>query len=69
MGSIGIEVECSINFPWIYIDKINNKRVVEVFRSENSFTLMFATEGKLLDIKEIFNLLRKYTKESMAIKE
>jgi hypothetical protein len=65
LQKIGIEVKLSVNYPWIYIDCINSKRVTEKFQANHGFTLAFTPikigqEIKFTDIKEIFKLLRKY---------
>jgi hypothetical protein len=61
MKSIGIEVELSCNYPWIYIDTINGKRVTEKNFSDWGLTLCFANSNKLCDNKELFSIIRKYT--------
>jgi len=71
MKKVGIEVELMGNFPWIYIDKINGKKVKETFLANHGFTLTFypAKENKILiitDIKEVFNLIRKYKAKGEA---
>jgi hypothetical protein len=63
MKRIGIELECVGNYPWIYLVKVNGKRVTEKFRAEHGFTIAFLTnsmDGELTDIKEITRLLRTY---------
>lgn len=65
LQKIGIEVKLGGNYPWIYIDYINGKRVTEKFQANHGFTLAFTPmktgqEIKFTDIKEIFKLLRKY---------
>lgn len=65
LQKIGIEVKCSGNYPWIYIDFINGKRVTEKFKANHGFTLAFTPikpgqEIKFTDITEIFKLIRKY---------
>ena len=62
---IGIKLELSGNAPWIYIDKINGKKVTERFQGNHGFTIMFYPIKKdqpyeFTDLKEIFNLIRKY---------
>ena len=62
---IGIEVKLCGNYPWIYIDYINGKRVTEKFKANHGFTLAFTPikpgqEIMLTDMKEIFKLIRKY---------
>jgi hypothetical protein len=68
LKKIGIEVELVGNYPWIYIDKINGKRVTERFKGNHGFTIAFLPvrndqEMEFTDIVEIFKLIRKYVKE------
>lgn len=65
MTKLGIECEFVGNFPWIYLDKINGKRVTERFCGNHGFTIAFLPirEGQkmnLLDIGEIMKVVRKY---------
>ena len=58
---IGIEVELFGNYPWIYLDKVNGKRVTEKFEGNHGFTIAFQNkEVEFTDISEIFKLIRKY---------
>ena len=69
LKKIGIDVKLSGNFPWIYLNEINGVRVKENFQANHGFTVMFlpgrndSPPSDFTDIKEIFNLLRKYTKQ------
>jgi hypothetical protein len=69
LKKIGIDVKLSGNFPWVYISEINGKRVKERFEANHGFTVMFlpgrndSPPSDFTDIKEIFNLLRKYRNE------
>ncbi len=68
LKKIGIEVELVGNYPWIYIDKINGRRVTERFEGNHGFTIAFLPvrndqEMEFTDISEIFKLIRKYVKE------
>lgn len=67
LSKIGIVLEISCNFPWIYLDSINGKRVIEKFEADHGFTIAFLPARRdmpfhFTDLKEIFNLIRKYTK-------
>lgn len=67
MKKIGIDIELTGNYPWIYIHTINGKRVKERFEAEHGFTIAFIPirlnqELKFTDIGEIFKLIRKYIK-------
>lgn len=72
LNRINISVELSGNLPWVYIDKINNKKVIEKYSANHGFCGFF-TSIKKLDIrqntpsvrfssrKEVFKLIRFYT--------
>ena len=68
LKKIGIEVKLSGNYPWVYLDEICGKRVTETFQANHGFTVMFlpgrtdAPVSEFTNIKEIFNLIKKYTK-------
>jgi len=69
MEKIGIDIKLSANYPWIYIDSINGKRVKEVFMGRYGFTIAFLPlrnneELKLTDVNEIFKLIRKYIQKT-----
>lgn len=60
MDAIGINVDLSLNYPWIYIDKINGNTVTEKYYSDHQYTLCFSTDDRLLGIPQLFKLVRKY---------
>jgi len=65
LKKIGIEIKLGCNYPWVYIDYINGKRVTESFQGNHGFTLLFIPIKKdkeidFTDTKEIFKLIRKY---------
>lgn len=65
MKKIGMNVKLAGNYPWIYIDEINGKRVTEKFEANHGFTIGFLPirndqEFDFTDIGEIFKLLKKY---------
>ena len=65
LKKIGINVSLSSNVPWIYIDTINGKKVIEKFEANHGFTIAFLPirkdqELKFTDIGEIFKLIREY---------
>jgi hypothetical protein len=70
LKKLGIEVELSGNFPWVYINEICGKRVKERFEANHGFTVMFlpgrndSPPSEFTDITEIFKLIRKYTNET-----
>lgn len=65
MLKLGINVELVGNYPWVYIESINGKRVTETFRSDHGFTIAFipirlGQKLEITDISEVMNLVRKY---------
>jgi hypothetical protein len=65
MHKLGIDIKLTGNYPWIYIESINNVRVKERFQGNHGFTLAFlpirpGEELNFTDISEIFKLIRKY---------
>ena len=67
MEKLGIKVQLSSNYPWIYIDEINGKRIHpdDYFLGNHGFTIAFHsikndTDINITDISKIFKLIRKY---------
>ena len=66
LTKIGIDVTLAGNYPWIYLNTINGKRVTELYEGNHGFTVAwYPTKNrpttKFTDITEIFKVLRKYT--------
>lgn len=62
---LGISIELSGNYPWIYLTKVNGNQVNEKFYSDCAYTVALgpkSTDGdiKFIDIKGMFNIIRKY---------
>ena len=65
MKLIGIDIEVVGNVPWIYLTKINGKPVKEKKDSEYGFVIAYfpiryGETIELVNIKETFNLIKKY---------
>lgn len=65
MKKIGIEITLLGNIPWIYIDTINGKKVTEKYSANHGFTIGYYPVKiddvfEFLDIKKVFELIRKY---------
>jgi hypothetical protein len=65
LKKIGIEITMFGNYPWIYLDTVNGKKVTEKFEGNHGFTIAFSpirTDQVLnfTDIGKIFEILRKY---------
>jgi len=68
MNKLNINIKLVGNYPWVYIDEINNKRVTETFQANHGFTIAFLPikadkQIELTDIGEIFKLVRRYITE------
>jgi len=66
---IGIQVEFFANYPWIYLDTVNGKRVKEKFEAEHGFTIAFLPVRRdmpfhFTDLRVIFATIRKYVKNN-----
>lgn len=67
LSKIGIKVEFSANYPWIYLRKVNGKTIKENFCGNHGFTAFFLSidpkdpvKYKIIDIKTVFNKIREY---------
>lgn len=63
LSKIGISLNCSINYPWVYIDSINGKNVEEKYGSEYGWVLGFFygnDDFYCTNLKKVFKLIRKY---------
>jgi hypothetical protein len=65
LEKLGIRIDLIGNFPWVYLNKVNDKTVKEKFKSEYGFTITFlphknGQELEFTDIREIFKTIRKY---------
>ena len=71
MGKLGIKIELSANYPWVYIKKINGMVVKEKYLGNHGFTIAFLPikDGqsiKFTDIGVVFNLIRKYVNKNKS---
>jgi len=67
MERLGITIELSVNYPWVYIKKINGRVVKEKYLGNHGFTIAFlpiidGQKTELTDIGIVFDLIRKYLK-------
>lgn len=65
LKKIGIETTYIGNYPWIYLDTVNSKKVKEKFHGNHGFTIAFHPiradqKFKFTDLKYIFKIIRKY---------
>jgi len=61
LKNIGIEITLNGNWPWVYIDTINGKKVTERFASDHGFVIGFLNQDfDFTYSAETFKLIRKY---------
>jgi hypothetical protein len=65
MKKIGINLELVGNYPWIYLDRINGKKVKEKFDSRHGFVIGYSPikpgqHFEFKDTKVLFELLKEY---------
>ncbi len=65
LSKINIDIELALNFPWVYLTKVNGNKVKEKFKSDYYFTICFLNikvnqEMRFTDISKIFEIIRKY---------
>lgn len=67
LKKIGIEVQLSGNYPWIYLDEVNGNRIKneDYYLGNHGFTIAFLPikpdkKMEITDIKKTFEIIRKY---------
>ena len=64
LKAIGIEVTLVGNYPWVYLDTVNGKKVTEKFRAKHGFTVFMGAWSnnvppwKFTYSKEVFQKIR-----------
>jgi len=71
MERLGIMIELSVNYPWVYIKKINGMVVKERYLGNHGFTIAFLPikDGQSINFTDtgvIFNLIRKYVNKNKS---
>ncbi len=69
LNKIGIDIKLVGNYPWLYLDTVNGKKVTEKFEANHGFTIAFSPirpnqELNFTDISEIFKIIRKYKNQT-----
>lgn len=64
LKKIGIEVEMVGNFPWVYLDKVNGKKVEGNFQANHGFTVFWRAikvgqKDHISDIPTVFKKIRE----------
>lgn len=74
LKKLNIKIEISCNVPWVYLDKINGKKVSEKFMAKYGFTIAFLPirndqKIQFTNISKIFQLIRQYLNYENRITE
>lgn len=60
LKKIGIDVTLSGNYPWIYLESVNGKRVTERFVGNHGFTAFFySRKVTFSDRRKVFQKIRE----------
>lgn len=67
LKKIGINVKLFANYPWVYLQEVNGKKVEEKFQGNHGFTAFFLTNNpensyKITDTKVVFKKIRELIK-------
>ena len=63
LNKLGIDVTFAANYPWIYFDTINGKKVTGTFHANHGWTTFFLQmDGsyKFSDRREVFKKVRQF---------
>ena len=65
LNKINIKIELVSNYPWIYLYKVNDILVKELYKANHGFTVAFVPLDKdkaleVLNITETIKIIRKY---------
>lgn len=68
LKKIGIQVELVGNYPWVYLDKVNGKKVEGKFQADHGFTCFWRAikpeqKDRISDISAVFNKIRETLKQ------
>ena len=64
LKKIGIEIKMIGNYPWVYLDTVNGKKVKGNYEGNHGFTIFFRAirvgqKDTMTDITIIFNKIRE----------
>lgn len=51
LGKIGVDVKLDGNFPWVYLNSVNGKRVTELFYGNHGFTAFFIPVSNKMPVR------------------
>lgn len=68
LKKIGVEVTLTGNYPWVYLDTVNGKKVQGRFEANHGFTCFWRAikpgqKDQISDISAVFNKIRETLKQ------
>ena len=69
LEKIGIEIELALNYPWIYLDKINGKKITEKYNANHGFCIGYHTKMIVNDKRAVFNKIREVLNKEKLCKK
>ena len=65
---IGVDVELVLNYPWVYMTKVNGVPVTETFKAHHGFTAFFIARGeRWSDRRKVFAKIRELLNEAKGL--
>lgn len=64
LSKIGVNVTLIGNYPWVYLDTVNGRRVRGTYQADHGFTVFFRAirpnePDRITDIKTVFSKIRE----------
>lgn len=74
LAKIGIDVELAVNYPWVYLTKVNGRSVKERFYANHGFTafmvpVRIGQQAAIPDLKYLFVKIRQMVEGQEDIPE
>ena len=69
LEKIGIKIEIVSNFPWLYLDKVNGKKVTENYNANHGFCIGYYTKTIASDRRVVFNKIREVLNKEKLCKK
>jgi len=60
LNKIGIDIELSCNFPWVYLDSVNSVKITEKKNASHGYCITYNTDRRNLRFrKDLFKKIRE----------
>jgi hypothetical protein len=66
LKKIGVDVQLVGNYPWVYLDSVNGRKVQEKFYANHGFTAFVVKSNKVVwsDRRKVFKKIREMLKNT-----